>query len=133
MTAEPNRIAALIIQNKALLVVTGHNETIYWTPGGKMDEGEDQLEALKRELGEELGVTVESAEPYISMKTSSHTTGNPRTTHYYLVTIKGGLKPNNEIQGYHWYSKEDFEHRKPTVTKGITDVLVPKLTADGLL
>lgn len=98
-----------------------------------MDDGEDKLQALKRELDEELGVTLESAKLYKTMETSNQFTGKARTTHYYLAMITGEPKPNNEIQGLHWYTKTDFKRQQPRTTKGITNDLVPALIADGLL
>jgi len=33
----PDRVAALIVKGKKLLLVTGYDEKFYWTPGGKID------------------------------------------------------------------------------------------------
>jgi ADP-ribose pyrophosphatase YjhB (NUDIX family) len=55
----PDRVAAIIIRSKRLLLVTGHGSDLYWTPGGKL-EGHESLEvALKRALVEELSLHVQ--------------------------------------------------------------------------
>src|SRR5262245_1836496 len=43
---------------REVLLVQGTHDNWYF-PGGKIREGENMIEALKRELGEELGVEIE--------------------------------------------------------------------------
>ena len=51
-----DRISAVIIRNKKLLLVTGYDGSFYWTPGGKVDSKEKHEQTLIRELEEELSV-----------------------------------------------------------------------------
>ena len=58
-------VAALIYEGARLLACQrreGGSHPLKWEfPGGKVEEGEDCLAALKRELAEELGIEVQSA------------------------------------------------------------------------
>ncbi|MBI2031955.1 MAG: NUDIX hydrolase [Candidatus Levybacteria bacterium] len=54
-------VAVLIIKNGKVLLVkhtekAGHLTGIYGLPGGRLDLGEDEIEAAKRELEEETGL-----------------------------------------------------------------------------
>lgn len=79
-----------IIGNK-LLVVYPKNQEIYGTPGGGIDEGEDRLSALKRELREEVGALDIDVVEYLGKMSSIRY--SPRGEvfnpihHYYLVKI----------------------------------------------
>lgn len=54
--------ACLIDKSDRILVVRKRGTTIFMLPGGKIESTETAIEALKRELREELGLTVESKE-----------------------------------------------------------------------
>jgi 8-oxo-dGTP diphosphatase len=55
---------ALIIKDKKLLLVGNSELGIFWSPGGGLEKEETPLEALKRELHEELGLELKSAKHY---------------------------------------------------------------------
>lgn len=127
------RAGALIIRNKALLLVTGHGSDSYWTPGGKIDGTDTPLETIKRELSEELGITVSKATLFDTMTMINSITGQEQTTTYFIVDAEGELRPDNEIAGFHWYTREDFDHGTPKISKNMRETTYPRLISLGLV
>jgi len=130
---EKDRISAVIIQNKKLLLITGYDELFYWTPGGKIDANESHKEALKRELNEELSIKPTSIDFYLSYGTINEITKEKQKVYCYLARIIGQPKPKKEITKVLWYSKKNFEADTPKLSKSIKEYLIPKLIGDGLL
>lgn len=129
----PDRIAAIIIREKKILLETGTGPNFFWTPGGKVESEESHNETLARELQEELQVTLKSMENYISYKTVNEVSGKEQLVHCYLADFEGNLKPSEEIKEYGWFSKQELLDGKPLVSKGIEKNLIPKLIDDGLI
>jgi len=50
------KCAAIIIREKTLLVVRKRFTNIFISPGGKIEPGETQIQCLRREVAEEIGV-----------------------------------------------------------------------------
>lgn len=49
----------LVIKNKKLLLAYSNNKQCYYLPGGKVDNGETAIDALCREIEEELNVQLD--------------------------------------------------------------------------
>ena len=64
---DPIRIAAALIDDGAgnMLLVRKHGSEIYIQAGGKIEPGETPLDALRRELAEEIGLTLELEPTYL--------------------------------------------------------------------
>lgn len=76
--------------------------------GGKIEEGETELEALHREIREEMGGEIKGAivlpiEKYTSNK-------NTFEYHTFLIKVEEEFVPelNNEHKGYCWVKLDDF-------------------------
>ena len=61
------KVRALVINNKTKQMLLVHYAGLYMLPGGSIDNGETEVEALRRELLEEAGIEVESHQtvPYL--------------------------------------------------------------------
>ena len=77
----PDRVAALIIKDMKLLMVTGYDESFYWTPGGKINDNENHETCLKRELAEEPGVELVSMKHYTTFILPNEATGGEQVNY----------------------------------------------------
>ncbi len=129
----PDRVAALIVKDKKLLLVTGYDEKFYWTPGGKIDGKESHETCLRRELYSELNIKVISFKHYISITLPNQIKGGMQENHYYLVQYNGRIKPKQEITKTIWYSRQNFSDKDLPVSEGFANKVIPKLIEDNYL
>ncbi len=84
----------------------------YWEfPGGKVEPGESIFEALKRELLEELGVKIVSAEPWCGIEhqyTHAHV-----YLHFYIIREWQGEPQSLEGQAFSWQGSVGAEPLLP--------------------
>jgi 8-oxo-dGTP diphosphatase len=75
-------------------------------PGGKIDGAESPADALKRELAEELGIEITSAQPFMEL----HHEYPDRTVdlEFFLVTDWQGEPRGLESQGLRWVSPSEL-------------------------
>ena len=86
-----------------LLTVRKRGTHRFMLPGGKREPGEDDLAALSRELGEELGVTLVSAELFGRFEAAAaNEPGALVRSHAYRVAVNGPVAIRAEIAELLW-------------------------------
>lgn len=86
-----------------LLLVRKRGTERFMLPGGKREPGEDDLAALARELAEELGVRLVSAE--LLGRFEAPAANEPNATvrsHAYVATVAGEVARAAEIEQLLW-------------------------------
>lgn len=88
-------------------------------PGGFVDVGETSEQALKRELAEELGFSIDQAKKveYIRSGAGEYRWGKDTTfilTSTFLVRVQSGVKfePHDDVADVKWVSLADFDDMK---------------------
>ena len=101
---EATRVKALIINNNNEILL-GYSYNCYQFPGGHMEENEDILEVLKREIKEETGmdIDVSNTKPFLLSKfyiKNYPKTGKNRYNKIYYVLVKTNKKPDLKNTDY---------------------------------
>lgn len=89
----------------------GQHSGAYYPPGGHLEAGEDEKEALKRETKEELGIDIEP----IKMITESPGDMPDQITHWWGCKIKTGepsIIDGDEIDDVGYFTKDEMENLK---------------------
>lgn len=108
--------AVIINENEEFLMLQldGKFNHCWHFPGGRLEENEKEIDCLKREIREEMGVEAEILQPVFSRHITQEDYANLRQQRYavfYLAKIKPGqeIKLNHEHTAYKWFKKEDIE------------------------
>lgn len=102
----------------------------YWEfPGGKIETGESPLQALSRELDEELGIVIRKATPWLTRIFSyPHATVRLR---FYQVTDWQGEFTSRERQQFSWQTAENITVSPllPANTPVLRSLILPPIYA----
>lgn len=128
------KVGAVIIKDRKIMVVRKKNmeQSECIMPGGRMEEGETQLECLKRELMEELRVEVEAQEFVDSYRDIAVFEGVPIVIHTYIVDVVGDPSPSSEIKEYLWIDS-GFPDTGLRVGSIMARKVMPEMRARGLI
>ncbi|PKH21392.1 NADH pyrophosphatase [Enterobacterales bacterium CwR94] len=96
------KCAAIIINQRSLLLTRKRGTEVFISPGGKPKMGEDHLSCLKRELEEELGVKVKGFKPFGLFHGRAEFEDVAIENHVYHVDIIGQPRAGSEIEEIAW-------------------------------
>ena len=101
---------------------TGKPMAGYWEfPGGKVEAGESNQQALVRELQEELGITITNGTPW---RTVEHVYAHAHVLlHFIIVTAWQGEPHGREAQDLHW--QKLMVNSDGTVATPATEPILP--------
>ena len=105
-------IKAAIVNNNKALIVADPRFSGYDLPGGKIDEGEDIEQALKRELKEELGLKDFKLGEliYAFPRHDYHVEGTSIMLIFYIATTSvSNIALNDEHSEFKWIDKYDLK------------------------
>ena len=106
------RVVAAVIAQDGRYLVTQRRPTavlpLLWEfPGGKVDAGESDLEALKREVNHRVGVVIE---PGAQISSVSHEYEHYTVElHLYDCRIARGEPSAVNVHQFRWVESEDFD------------------------
>ena len=125
-------VAAIIIQNGRILVCqrTRHQTMpLKWEfPGGKIEEGEQPIEAIHRELNEELGINAEIGEE-VSRIVHEYPNGTRVELRFFLVQKYQGELQNIIFRDIQWVERNQL----PSFDFLEADLELVKTIAEGKL
>jgi mutator protein MutT len=124
-------VGAVIRDDKGRLLVVkrGHEPGagLWSLPGGRIESGETDAEALVREIREETGLEIEPG-PLLGAVRRPVADGNVIDIRDYVATITGGtLIPGDDAADARWVSAAELD------SLAITEGLVEALTNWGVL
>lgn len=95
-----------------IFLMTSPKWNKYVVPGGRIEKGETDVEALRREMKEELGIEItDIVKINESIKEPSSDFKDPTLTFHYVSfsakALQTNIVPNEEISGYGWYTVEE--------------------------
>jgi 8-oxo-dGTP diphosphatase len=125
--------ALVVIRNNSLLTVTKRGSPDLLMPGGKLGVIESAIAALKREINEELGCSI-NASSIVNLGNFEDLTADGKSRvsiELFSGKLIGIPKASSEIDSLVWISADDIN--KPEVTPIIKNRIVPFLVVKKLL
>lgn len=104
-------VAAFIVQNGKVLICqrTQHQPMpLKWEfPGGKIEEGEQPRDALRRELEEELGIDAVVGDELVRIR-HNYRNGGSVELRFYIVDAFQGEIENRIFKDVQWVGRKDL-------------------------
>jgi 8-oxo-dGTP pyrophosphatase MutT (NUDIX family) len=124
----------ILIKDKKLLLAFSKNKKAWYLPGGKVDANESSVEAIQREIKEELNLDIDP----VGLKFYCHITVQAYGEQQHLMMeqdcflyeTNGEITPNNEIEAIAYFDRGKYLKNSAQV-EGVLKVF-DHLEQDGL-
>jgi 8-oxo-dGTP diphosphatase len=111
-------VAWLCVRQGRLLVVRTKGSDVFFMPGGKPERRESLTQALRREIGEELGLEIDAQtirEAFVERSTAYGLAGVNLQMHCFTGNAVGEPRPDREIAELSWVVPNDRHCCAPAV------------------
>lgn len=129
------KAAGIIIRDRKLLVERSYGKTIFIAPGGSIEEGETEKQALTRELMEEFRITVAEEDLEEFGRYEAPAAGQEhRIVHMVVFLVKGFQgepTPDNEVEEIAWVNSSN--EQKLPLGSIFEHSVMPQLVQRGLI
>ncbi|MFM2478050.1 8-oxo-dGTP diphosphatase MutT [Celerinatantimonas sp. MCCC 1A17872] len=131
MSKEVNVVVGVIIRNDEILIAKRsakqHQGGLWEFPGGKVESGEGEVEALARELNEELGIEINPEACQKRQQIHHQYPDKAVNLNIYWVNDFSGTEQGKEGQPLKWVAKEQLaDYPFPEANQPILDELLSK-------
>ena len=124
------RVALFDIKNKKILMTYKPEVGAYFTPGGRVEEGDDSIESLRQEIRMKLDCEIENIKFFKTFRGTNDTTGEPFYQMCYFGKIVGKMKPRNGVTKVKWVDKTA---KGTPIRPMMKDKIIPTLVKKKLL
>ena len=111
-----HKAGGIIIRERQLLLIRSAGKDVFVAPGGKLEQGESPEVALKRELNEELQISIDITQLTLFGSYTAPASGRTdlwlQMEVYMVPRWDGELSINSEIEEMRWVSCADITDMK---------------------
>jgi len=112
-----DKIAWLRLEDRKILSTRSRGKDVYYIPGGKREPGETDLQALVREIREELDVAIAPGSAThagtFQAQAHGHAAGIDVRMTCYTADYRGTLTPSSEVDELIWLTYADRDRVSP--------------------
>lgn len=128
-----HKAAFILIRNNKFLVCKEDGLDKYIMPGGKIENKENFIECLLREIKEELDVEVNKKSlVYLGKLIGEGEKNTFLEVELYQGKVVGELKPSGEIKAIEWIGKND-KNKIEQSSRFIKNEIIPFLLKKGMI
>ncbi|NLR63108.1 NUDIX domain-containing protein [Chitinophaga varians] len=127
-------VGLIVVENRELMLAFSKNKNAWYLPGGKVDAGETPLQAMQREIREELNMDLpaDSLHWYYHITAPAFGENNVEMRqNCFLHQLRQTPQPSAEIGAVRFFSLETYRKEQHQV-RGVL-LAFEKLQQDGLV